>query len=244
MLVRKSKKINSGFIDWTEGKIIITSRSQSLSNVQDFKRYSIADAQSKAQKQLIKENYNEIKKLIITKELKTENFLELESHFYRHLDKAIQQLSITEISYPSTHEAQVSSQLYFFELEKTLSLIDLIQRYESFPTIKISDNIERVFKRLILDARGFDFALSIFPAIQTKRGEKIISPALIQREKKNYATYVRLFDEIKKDDLFLSVLSLSDDNALIVSDRSKMLIQANPKTLTNICSGNLFIIVD
>lgn len=252
-----------GYVDWTEGRIVIEAQGE---KEKDGKaRYDLSETQRIAEKELYKSSYEILKAIPLTHYYTIENFLELNATTSVtgmsgvDINMFLKSVTLKEIKHSDANTLILIGELTFYASKDNPGLGITMKELTPLRSLSLSNNLSTVFDGMILDVRNWDYSLAMYPDIISDNDEEVISTVYYTNAQSVYARYLRYAEMsyIKKNIsneknqflpniLYVRAIGIDQNNRskVIITDRYKRLIQSNPETVYNICNGNMFLIVD
>ena len=260
---KKITSYDNGYIDWTDSKIILKATGKKSKN--NKARYDISEARELAEEKLTKFSYEILKQIPISYQYTLGEFLKIDKVNRINVNAILNSRQLKEINHPKVDQVELTAEITFYARGKDSGLaFDLKQTQTSFK-IEVDNNRNTIFDILVIDVRGIDYFLSMYPKIVSDDGEPVINIFYYTNAQSVYIKYLRYLEEAyltgkstfleeknqksktrKPNMLYVRATRVSEGNRskIFITRRYKELIQSNPGTMHNICNGQMFILVD
>jgi len=245
---KKLDKYRNGYIDWTEGSIVIEATAAKKRSGNN--RYTINNAQEKAENLLYEYCYDILKSLPLNSFYTIQDYIKKQQSSTL-FSKYIFNLKLQELKYIDKETVYVKGELPFLYPDQDQGLPRLLHIKETIKTNKIKTVYHSFFKGLVLDVRNYHFSPYLYPRIVDEKGEVIISTAFYTNYNVMFARYLRYnatnyTKETNNNILYIKAFDISAENksSIVISKRYKSLLTANQKTVYSICNGNFYLLID
>ena len=265
-IYKKITMYPQGYVDWSEGKMIIKAIGEKSKENQS--RYDLFEAQGIAQKKIVQFSYELLKVIPWNYFYTIGEFLKVNRIGTDNLNQLLELINLKEIKHPSPRQVELVNEMPFYPKKEKPGIGSMLKRLQADESLTIGTNTETIFKALLLDVRGLDFYVAIHPQIFSDNSQEVINTFYYTNNHQVYAryisrintNYVNQFLTVKEvtnksaqtnknnnfKTLYVKAIDVDPSNKskIIITDRYRRLIQGNLSSLYNICNGGLFIIVD
>ena len=259
---KKITSYSNGYIDWTEGKVVLEVVGEKSKD--NKARHDISQAQRVAEEKLLQASYEILKLIPLNYYYTVEKFLKMDTVNKIDLNAILNSTQLKEIKHPEIDKVELTGEITFYANENKPGLrFSLKQIHQPYKIENLSSR-NTTYDALVIDVRGQDYSLAMYPEITGDNGDPVVSTFYYTNDQKVYVRYMRYLEKsyvIGKSDflknnqekeknapqvLYVKAIDVSEDNKsrIIITERYKQLIQSNPKTMYNICNGQMFVLVD
>ena len=247
----------NGYMDWTEWKLIQSATVTPPSK----KRYDYSWAQKKAEEKLTEQTYDVLKSLFFEGGEKLGQWTKRHRWFGRRLMDYLSRIQIKGIHYPEERAVSMESEIFLVDLVGDEKFLWLEKVHPHSPPVQVKSYLKTKFHLLILDVRGLDYTPCFYPEIISENDELVLDRTWFTNRSVPYVRYLRTLKgyeglPLREGDrggapsgryrLYVRALDLvsGDKSRIVVTERYKTLIHANPQTLFTLANGHFYILMD
>ena len=254
---KKIELCPNGYMDWTDWKLMQNATVTRSSK----KRHDYSWAQKKAEEKLAEQTYDVLKTLFFEGGEKLGQWAKRHRLFGRRLMDYLSLIRIKGIHYPEENAVLVEGELSLIDLVGDEKFLWLEKTHPHSPPVQVKPYLKTEFHLLILDVRGLDYTPCFYPEIVSESDELVLDRTWFTNRSVPYVRHLRALksDEglsLREGDqggvspgeyrLYVRALDLvsGNESRIVVTERYKTLIHANPQTLFTLANGHFYILMD